>query len=106
MLGGGSTYVLHLNVLVFKWKPRRQNYSEVKTELEFPSPIHIINEIIPQQCLLAHRFEMSALRQHLWPGSNAQKIYPILASKGCITHVCALSIQTHTHTYSVDLQFY
>lgn len=52
MLGKKSICVLHLNVFVFKWKPKRQKYSEVKTELEFPSPIHFINEIIPQQCLL------------------------------------------------------
>ena len=35
----------------FKWKPKKQTYSEVKTELEFSFSIHIINEIIPQERL-------------------------------------------------------
>lgn len=49
MLGEKSACVLHLSVLVFKWKRKKQKYSEVKTELDFPFPIHILNEIIPQQ---------------------------------------------------------
>lgn len=41
---------------------KKQKYSEAKTELEFPFPMHIINEIIPQPWLLAHYVKISALR--------------------------------------------
>lgn len=40
---------------------KKQKYCEAKTELEFPFPMHIINEIIPQLWLLAHYVKISAV---------------------------------------------
>ena len=52
--------VLLLSGLVFKRKPKKQKYSKVKKELEFPFPIRTINEIIPLRWFPARHFEMRA----------------------------------------------
>ena len=104
--GKKSACVLHLSGLVFKWKPKKQKYSGVKTELEFPFPIHTINEIIRQRWLPARHFEMRALRHNLWLRTqDTENLSYSGLWRMSLSVFVSLSVSL-SHTHRVDLRFY
>ena len=103
-----SACVLHVSGLVFKWKPKKQKYSEVKKELEFPFPIHTINEIIPRCWFLGATLKWGHSDTIYGPGPKAQKPVlhrPLKDVSLCLCLSLSISLSL-SHTHRVDLQFY